>query len=194
MGPAIIRLEKSVHFVLIVRCRQRGLRCQIIDLTNAAGNLRGRHEYPHRIAERTHCQRGISFERCPDAKRDIDPFLDKIHRPVERDELNADFRMLCEELRDQGGNRLDQSCWAAQAATRSSGLRAKSAQCIRRSTIQRSRRLKFFTIRRSGEVVAGAPGEPPAYAGTDFIVAKDGRISWIYLFFDGQPDPTNDGD
>jgi hypothetical protein len=39
--------------------------------------------------------------------------------------------------------------------------------------------------------VAGAPGEPPAYAGTDFIIAKDGRISAIYLFFDGQPDPTS---
>ena len=32
--------------------------------------------------------------------------------------------------------------------------------------------------------VAGNPGEPPAYAGTDFIVARDGRISAIYLFFD----------
>ncbi|MDE1992926.1 MAG: nuclear transport factor 2 family protein [Rhizobiaceae bacterium] len=38
--------------------------------------------------------------------------------------------------------------------------------------------------------VAGAPGEPPAYAGTDFIVATNGRISALYLFFDGQPDPT----
>jgi hypothetical protein len=32
------------------------------------------------------------------------------------------------------------------------------------------------------EWVAGAPGEPPAYAGTDFIVAQDGKISAIYLF------------
>lgn len=38
--------------------------------------------------------------------------------------------------------------------------------------------------------VAGTPGEPPAYAGTDFIVARDGKIAAIYLFFDGQPDPT----
>jgi hypothetical protein len=38
--------------------------------------------------------------------------------------------------------------------------------------------------------VAGAPGEPPVYAGTDFIVARDGKIAAIYLFFDGQPDPT----
>ncbi|SCB10490.1 hypothetical protein [Rhizobium multihospitium] len=38
--------------------------------------------------------------------------------------------------------------------------------------------------------VAGTPGELPAYAGTDFILAKDGKIAAIYLFFDGDPDPT----
>jgi len=38
---------------------------------------------------------------------------------------------------------------------------------------------------------AGAPGEPPAYAGTDFVVAKAGKISALYLFFDGAPDPTS---
>ena len=32
--------------------------------------------------------------------------------------------------------------------------------------------------------VEGRPGEAPAYAGTDFIVARDGRIAAIYLFFD----------
>ena len=32
--------------------------------------------------------------------------------------------------------------------------------------------------------VSGRPGEAPAYAGTDFIVARDGRIAAIYLFFD----------
>lgn len=35
--------------------------------------------------------------------------------------------------------------------------------------------------------VAGRLGEPPAYAGTDFIVAKDGRIAALYLFFDPLP-------
>lgn len=35
--------------------------------------------------------------------------------------------------------------------------------------------------------VAGRPGEPPAYAGTDFIVARDGRIVAVYLFFDKLP-------
>ena len=32
--------------------------------------------------------------------------------------------------------------------------------------------------------VSGRPGQPPAYAGTDFIVARDGRIAALYLFFD----------
>ena len=32
--------------------------------------------------------------------------------------------------------------------------------------------------------VAGRPGEAPAYAGTDFIIAQDGRIAAVYLFFD----------
>jgi hypothetical protein len=32
--------------------------------------------------------------------------------------------------------------------------------------------------------VSGTPGKPPAYAGTDFIVARNGRIASVYLFFD----------
>jgi hypothetical protein len=28
------------------------------------------------------------------------------------------------------------------------------------------------------------PGEAPEYAGTDFIIARDGRIAAVYLFFD----------
>ncbi|HTU25248.1 MAG TPA: nuclear transport factor 2 family protein [Pirellulales bacterium] len=35
--------------------------------------------------------------------------------------------------------------------------------------------------------VAGRPGEAPAYAGTDFIVVRDGRIAAVYLFFDQLP-------
>ena len=35
--------------------------------------------------------------------------------------------------------------------------------------------------------VAGRPGEAPAYAGTDFIIARDGRIAALYLFFDTLP-------
>jgi hypothetical protein len=35
--------------------------------------------------------------------------------------------------------------------------------------------------------VAGSPGEAPAYAGTDFIIARDGRIAALYLFFDKLP-------
>jgi hypothetical protein len=32
--------------------------------------------------------------------------------------------------------------------------------------------------------VSGRPGEAPAYAGTDFIIARDGRIAALYLFVD----------
>jgi hypothetical protein len=32
--------------------------------------------------------------------------------------------------------------------------------------------------------LSGRPGEAPAYAGTDFIIAGDGRIAAAYLFFD----------
>ena len=32
--------------------------------------------------------------------------------------------------------------------------------------------------------VSGRPSEAAAYAGTDFIIARDGRIAAIYLFFD----------
>ncbi|MGA7632101.1 MAG: nuclear transport factor 2 family protein [Terriglobales bacterium] len=35
--------------------------------------------------------------------------------------------------------------------------------------------------------VSGTPGKPPAYAGTDFIVARKGRIASVYLFFDNLP-------
>ena len=35
--------------------------------------------------------------------------------------------------------------------------------------------------------VSGTPGKPPTYAGTDFIVARNGRIASVYLFFDTLP-------
>lgn len=35
--------------------------------------------------------------------------------------------------------------------------------------------------------VSGLPGQSPAYAGTDFIVARNGRIAALYLFFDEVP-------
>ncbi|HZY69652.1 MAG TPA: nuclear transport factor 2 family protein [Thermoplasmata archaeon] len=35
--------------------------------------------------------------------------------------------------------------------------------------------------------VEGPPGKPPVVAGTDFIVARDGRITSVYLFFDAIP-------
>jgi hypothetical protein len=53
-------------------------------------------------------------------------------------------------------------------------------------------RLLFVTNQRSGnggriQWVSGRPGEAPAYAGTDFIIARDGRIAALYLFFDKLP-------
>ena len=44
-------------------------------------------------------------------------------------------------------------------------------------------------LKNSGRIqwVSGRPGEAPAYAGTDFIVARDGRIAAVYLFFDKLP-------
>jgi hypothetical protein len=35
--------------------------------------------------------------------------------------------------------------------------------------------------------VSGSPGKPPAYAGTDFIIAREGKIATVYLFFDELP-------
>jgi hypothetical protein len=35
--------------------------------------------------------------------------------------------------------------------------------------------------------VSGRPGEAPAYAGTDFIIARDSRIAAVYSFFDKLP-------
>jgi hypothetical protein len=36
--------------------------------------------------------------------------------------------------------------------------------------------------------LSGSPGEPSAYAGTDFIISRDGKIAAVYLFFDGPGD------
>jgi hypothetical protein len=35
--------------------------------------------------------------------------------------------------------------------------------------------------------LSGRPGEAPTYAGTDFIIARGGRIAALYLFFDELP-------
>ena len=35
--------------------------------------------------------------------------------------------------------------------------------------------------------ISGRLGEVPAYSGTDFIIARDGRIIALYLFFDKLP-------
>ena len=35
--------------------------------------------------------------------------------------------------------------------------------------------------------VSGSAGKPPAYAGTDFMVARDGKIAAVYLFLGELP-------
>ena len=35
--------------------------------------------------------------------------------------------------------------------------------------------------------VSGSRGKPRAYAGTDFIIVRDGKIAAVYLFFDDLP-------
>jgi hypothetical protein len=35
--------------------------------------------------------------------------------------------------------------------------------------------------------VSGRPGHAPSFAGTDFIVARDGRIAAVYRFLDKRP-------
>jgi hypothetical protein len=35
--------------------------------------------------------------------------------------------------------------------------------------------------------VSGRPGDPAAYAGTDFVIAKDGRLAAVYYFIDELP-------
>ncbi len=35
--------------------------------------------------------------------------------------------------------------------------------------------------------VSGTPGKPPAYARTDFIVARNSGTASVYLFFDNLP-------
>jgi hypothetical protein len=35
--------------------------------------------------------------------------------------------------------------------------------------------------------VSGVPGKAPEYAGSDFIIAREGKIAAVYLFFDELP-------
>ena len=42
--------------------------------------------------------------------------------------------------------------------------------------------------------VSGTPGKAPAYAGTDFVIARNGRIAAVYLFFDAPGDVSRPND
>jgi hypothetical protein len=54
---------------------------------------------------------------------------------------------------------------------------------------RRPRSLRLRPVANAGMVpwISGRPGEVPAYSGTDFIIARDGRIGALYLFFDKLP-------
>ena len=41
--------------------------------------------------------------------------------------------------------------------------------------------------------ISGLPGEVPAYSGTDFLIARDGRIAALYLSFDKRPELDSTG-
>jgi hypothetical protein len=43
------------------------------------------------------------------------------------------------------------------------------------------------TLCRTGSMGIWHSRQPAAYAGTDFIVARNGRIASVYLFFDNLP-------
>jgi hypothetical protein len=48
-------------------------------------------------------------------------------------------------------------------------------------------KIRGLSATRQLQWVSGPPGEAPAYAGTAFIIAEDGRIAAVYLFFDKLP-------
>jgi hypothetical protein len=59
--------------------------------------------------------------------------------------------------------------------------------CILTSGIKPLAPLEVMGDARRGRWVSGSPGQPPAYAGTDFIIARDGKIAAVYLSFDETP-------
>ena len=61
--------------------------------------------------------------------------------------------------------------------------RGRSGRPIRTSNT-RPRPNRRSCITPVASMGSGRPGEAPAYAGTDFIIARDGRIAALYLFFD----------
>lgn len=73
---------------------------------------------------------------------------------------------------------------ARVAATRSIARRVQSRQLTLTFGISRSRHRSELGNGGRIQWISGLPGEVPAYAGTDFIIARDGRIAAIYLFFD----------
>ncbi len=69
------------------------------------------------------------------------------------------------------------------ATMRSIASPARSELLILTSNISQSPRPKSWAMPDA----LGIPGQSPAYGGTDFLIARDGRISALYLFFDKLP-------
>jgi hypothetical protein len=70
------------------------------------------------------------------------------------------------------------------AATKSIGSLARSRRLTLTFGISPLFRRRNWGNGGRVQWVSGRPGEAPEYAGTDFIIARDGRIAAVYLFFD----------
>src|SRR5438128_12235647 len=73
------------------------------------------------------------------------------------------------------------------AVTKSTASRARSKLLTLNSDISQLPSLRNRAMAGWSAGYQAAPGEAPAYAGTDFIIAQDGRIAAVYLFFDKLP-------
>ncbi len=76
-----------------------------------------------------------------------------------------------------------------EAATKSTASLARSRRKATHPDFQYQPISEPEELGNGGRVkwVAGRPGAPPSYAGTDFLIARDGRIAALYLFFDKLP-------
>src|SRR6266566_4752261 len=68
-------------------------------------------------------------------------------------------------------------------ATRSIASRTRSGLLTLTFDISQLPGPRNWAMAGGSNGVSGRPGEAPAYAGTDFIIARDGRIAALYLFF-----------
>ena len=74
------------------------------------------------------------------------------------------------------------------AATRLIGSQARSGLHILTFDISQLPNRRNWAMAGASKWVSGRSGYAPAYAGTDFIIARDGRIAAVYLFLDKLPE------